>query len=141
MKTDYEGEARAIADRMGLVVQAVRAPDQTCPQWKAPCDHVHGDRYRVRLHFTGRVTDHPGRGSLSFDFWNSQAASARGEAPGYYDVLSCVGSDASLPTDPDELMEELGPMKVRQALASCRFTKRLQAFFTEAEIEQIGEIR
>lgn len=147
--SEYEAQAQKFLDKYGLTVHAAFKGDK-CPAWdEGRC--IHGDRYRVtiRRRYTaetcpgrpcGDCCDHRGR-SITFDFWNSHRDMQEGKRPTAYDVLACISSDATLPTDPDELMEELGLMKVSQALASVRFTKRLQAFFSDEEIEALGEIR
>jgi hypothetical protein len=130
---EYETKARSIAAAIGLRVTATMHPEGGCPGWRKRCDHVHGDRYKVTLR--------KGRRSLRFDFWNSMHDAQRGIEPGYYDVLSCVSSDAHMPTDPDEVVDELGEMPPSQAIATAKFAERLQAFFTEGELEQLAEIR
>lgn len=157
--TDYESRARQIADALGLTVVAAFKGDR-CPPWldKRPpvtlhsdrcnaCGSVHGDRYRVTLKFTGRAEAWPawrvGRStyqSLSFDFWASYQDKLDGHRPGYYDILCCVASEASMPTDPDEIAEEFGPMKPSQAIAIAKHAARLQAFFTEGERARLAEI-
>lgn len=128
----YENKARRIAREIGLTMRAEHMSDR-CPPWEGDSRHVHGDRYRITLHKDGR--------SLSFDFWNSQHDMERGIDPGYYDVLSSVGSDAQSPTDPDEVAREYGDMRPSQAIAVARFAERLQRFFTESELEKLAEIQ
>lgn len=131
-RTDYETQARAVAAKIGLTVKAEQKGDR-CPPWEdGKC--IHGDRYRVTLR--------KGRRSLSFDFWNSLNDMQNGKEPGYYNILSCVSSDATGPTDPDEVAAEYGgDMKPSQAIASAKFAGQLQAFFTEDEIDALGEVR
>lgn len=136
----YEGYARGIAASMGLVVKAAYK-GRKCPKWESPCRHAHGDHYRVTLHFTGRVTGHESRGSVSFDFWNSQRDAMEGKRPGYYDILSTVASDATMPTNPDDVTEEFGAMRPLQALAIAKFAKRLKTFFTQTELDALAEIQ
>lgn len=128
----YEETAHRVAAAMGLTVKAEQKGDR-CPPWQTSCDCIHGDRYHVTLR--------KGRRSLSFDFWNSLNDMQNGREPGYYDIRSCVGSDATGPTDPDEVVEEYGDMKPSQAIAVAKFSARLQAFFTEEEIDSLGEVR
>ena len=127
----YEVEARRVASKIGLTVKAEQKGDG-CPPWKTPCDCIHGDRYRVTLRKKRR--------SMSFDFWNSLKDMQDGKEPGYYDVLSCISSDATGPTDPDEVVEEYGDMKPSQAIAAAKFSARLQAFFSGEEIDALGEV-
>ena len=129
----YESKAKRIAKSIGLAVEVSRHPEGGCPPWGGgACDHAHGDRYRIRLKRGGR--------SIGFDFWNSRHDSERGERPGYYSILACVASDASGPTDPDEIAAEYGPMRPSQAIAVARHSARLRAFLTEREIERLGEV-
>ena len=61
--------------------------------------------------------------------------------PSYYDVLCCVGSDVNGSTDPDEIFAELGPMTPSRAEAIAAATRKLQAFFTEAERALLAEVQ
>lgn len=135
----YEANARRVAKAIGLTVSATLATPEKCPQWSRDngkrCDHIHGRHYRVTLARTDQ------RRRLTFDFWNSRADADKGIEPGYYDVLACVSSDMSMSTDPDEIAEELGPMRPSQAIAAAKFAERLQAFFTEGERERLAEIQ
>lgn len=130
--SEYEANAQRIAREIGLVVRAAFKGDR-CPPWEHEKGCIHGDRYRVTLKLRGR--------SLSFDFWNSLAATQANKRPGYYDILSCVGAEASAPTDPDEVVSEYGRMEPWQAVAVAKFAQRLQNFFTEDELRQLSEIQ
>ena len=162
-RNEYDEQAEKFCKDFGFEVKAAFKGDR-CPPWDDD-KHCHGDRYRVTIKrsqvkvikFSDTETCPNGHKnclspgcylnkkgcptSISFDFWNSLNDSQKGERPSAYDILACISSDVSMPTDPDELISEIGPMKVKQALASCEFTKRLQAFFTEAEISALSEIR
>jgi len=135
--SEYEANARKIAKGLGLTVTATLKGDM-CPSWEKPCKHIHGDRYRVTLRFPQRL--YKRKRSHSFDFWNSLNDSQEGKQPGYYDILVCVGSEATCPTDPDEVAREFGEMKPSQAIAIAKAAQRLQAFFTESEIDALTEI-
>jgi hypothetical protein len=134
----YENKARRIARELGLRVAVVMHPQQECPKWSEKqgklCDHIHGNRYRVSLMRQDQ------RKRLSFDFWNSKHDADKGRDPGYYDVLACVASDASMSTDPDELAADLGPMPPSRALTAAQFARRLQRFFTDTELRKLGEV-
>jgi len=104
------------------------------PPWNE--NGIHGEKYRVKIR---RTTG--SRQSITFPFWNSQAAMENGEELTDYDVLACLSSEANMPTDPDQVVEELGEMKPSQAIASANFAKRLQAFFTERELEALSRIQ
>jgi hypothetical protein len=131
---DYDQHARGVAQSIGLSVKIARGVLQSCPPWSKPCDHAHGTRYTVTL--TNTRGEH-----LAFPFWGSMHDRALGKTPTVYDVLSCVSSDASMPTDPDRVVEELGPMKPSQAVAAAEFARKLRGFFRRAELERLGEIQ
>jgi hypothetical protein len=133
-ESGYENKARRIANDLGLRMTAEQVGTE-CPKWgqkNGRCEHIHGLHYKVTLRRRGR--------SLSFDFWNSQHDAQKGKEPGYYDILSCVSADASMPTDPDEIAEEFGPMPPSQAIAAATFSARLMAFFSGEELRQLSEI-
>lgn len=143
--SSYDDQARKFLDQYGFKLCARRTPRNNCPTWCDPagtgCKHQHGDEYRVT------ITREPGTArihrirSVSFRFWNSQNDAKQGRRPSAYTILACVSSDAHSPTDPDEVVREFGAMPPSQALAAAAFTKRLQAFFTEAELGALAEIQ
>lgn len=132
----YETNAVLVANRIGLMVTATEHSQQTCPPWQRKgqaCDHIHGRRYRVTL---GRHTGP----TLSFDFWGSYNDAEAGRAPTPYDILACVSSDASGPTDPDVVVEEYGDMAPSKARQIANFARRLQRFFTAEELTALRDI-
>jgi len=146
---DYEGHAQRVANELGLTVKAAFKGD-TCPLWERPCKHQHGDRYRVTLRKQYTPDTCPGKpcgsgcdhaNSISFDYWNSMHDKAEGKRPTVYNILSTVSSEASYPTDPDEVAAECGEMKPSQAIRIAKFAAKLQAFFTQAELEKLAEIQ
>ena len=166
-ESKYEQQAQALLDRFGLTFRATRSGDR-CPPWcgeegRGCC---HGDRYRVTIwrdhkrdpsvrSYLGRDgagqearfcehVDHPKR--ITFDFWNSQHDMQEGKSPTVYDVLSCIGADVGLPDAFEEYCREFGGDEdSRKALRTFarvdKLAKRLRAFFTEDEIEALGDIR
>lgn len=83
---------------------------------------------------------------LVFDFWGSQNDAATGRQPSAYDVLACISSDAYTPETFEDFCAEYGyeadSIKALQTFRRAdRFAKRLRAFFTEAELEALSEIR
>lgn len=83
---------------------------------------------------------------LTFDFWGSIADAQKGEHPSPYDVLACISSDACTPETFADWCAEYGDdtdsIKALQTFRRCNaFAKRLRAFFTPAELEQLAEIR
>jgi hypothetical protein len=141
----YENKARRIARLVGIIVSAKYADPQKCPPWEGreersryssrDCGRIHGDLYYATIR-----REHDERASITFDFWNSQSDSDKGGAPGYYNILASVSSDAQGPTTADEVYAEYGDMKPSQAEAVAAFARRLQRFFTEAEREALAEI-
>lgn len=61
--------------------------------------------------------------------------------PNEYDILSCVGSDVNGYTDADEVYHEFGEMPPSRAEAIAAHTRKLQAFFTEAERTILAEVQ
>jgi|SRR3990172_7084953 len=147
-REEYETQAQEFLSHFGLEIKVAFKGDR-CPPWD-DYRHIHGDRYRVtikraRQEYRPSLTK-PGFHSLtpqsiSFDFWNSQADMQAGNRPSAYQILSVVSSEGSAPTDPDEVVEEYGEMKPSQASALAKFARRLQAFFTEEELEALQEIQ
>ena len=139
-RTDYKAQGQKFLDAYGFSLKVAFKGDR-CPPWEAgQC--VHGDRYRItiRRRWSNPVSSLNVGKSISFDFWGSQADMLANKRPTPYDVLACISSDAHAPTDPDEVGEEFGEMRPSQATAIARFAARLQAFFTEEELEALSEI-
>ena len=131
----YENKARAVARRLSLTL-SIGDPENECPPWRSEgqrCDHIHGYKYLVTLHKRHK--------RLTFPFWNSRNDADKGIDPGYYDILACISSEASMPTDPDEVVAELGDMKPSQAIAAAKFAARLQAFFSLGELDTLSEVK
>jgi len=133
---DYEAQAKRFLDLFDLSLNTAFKGDK-CPTW---CDgkHIHGDRYRITIKRMNRDRNPK---SISFDFWNSLKDREEGNRPTPYDVLSCISSEASSPTNPDEVFAEYGDMKPSQAVAIAKFAQKLQDFFTGAELESLQEIQ
>lgn len=135
---EYEAHAAAVADALNLRV-TVFFEGPACPPWGAEpgklCTHMHGDQYRVYV--DRRDTSK----RLTFDFWNSKHDKDSGARPSLYDVLTIMGSDASLPTSADAVAEELGPMSPSLALRIARHACKLRAFFTDDERARLAEVQ
>lgn len=136
---EYETLAQRFLDNNHLILRATFKGDK-CPSWCDGTKHIHGDRYRVTIKRDGTGAI-PLTNSISFDFWNSLNDAQEGKKPTAYTVLACISSDVSMPTDPDEVVQELGEMKPSQAIATAKFAKRLQGFFRDKEIEELSEIQ
>jgi hypothetical protein len=131
--TDYERKAQAVLKQLGMTFRAVHKADR-CPPWGHEKGCIHGDRYIVTIRRTS------GRRSIRLDYWNSWHDAQNGVIElGAYDVLSTISSEASMPTNPDEVADELGPMPPSQAIAAAKFAARLQRFFTASELETLAE--
>lgn len=131
-----------------------------CPYGR--CNATHGDRFLVTIERVSTAR------SISFPYWapfndcymrlvdwraRHPAGRPRARAisldtdpiqllhtPSTYDVLACISSDMSAPTDPDEVAREYGEMLPSQAIAIAAFASRLQVFFTDAEREALAQI-
>ena len=137
-RTDYEAQAQEFLDRFGFTIRAAFKGDR-CPPWEqSGC--VHGDRYRITIRRTELAAQNMEPKSISFDFWNSQSDMLAGKRPTAYDVLACISSEGSGPTDPDEVAEEFADLKPSQAIAIARFARRLQDFLTPDEADALAEI-
>ncbi len=143
MDNGYEEQAQAFLKRYNLTLRIRRGPDK-CPPWDS-ASHTHGDQYLVTIASTparrGRNPENPGAMSVSFPFWNSLNDKAEGQSPSAYDILACVSSDASSPTDADEVAAEFGEIKPSIAFAVAERAKELKAFFTNLELGALAEIQ
>lgn len=145
--SEYIEQAEKFLEAHGLRFRATFKGDK-CPAWSGianerngcpQCGAIHGDRYRVTI-------SRKGGGRISFDFWNSQKDSQDGKEPTDYDVLACISGDVHCPEDFAEFCSEYGYEEdSRKAEATFRrcaaFGRRLRAFFTAEEIDQLQEIR
>ena len=83
---------------------------------------------------------------ITFDFWSSIADAEKGiETASAYSVLAWISSDANCPTTFDDFCSEYGyesdSIKALQTFRRCSsFAKRLNAFFTPGELNQLAEI-
>ena len=133
-KVDYEKQAADFLARFNLKM-TIKEGDGHAPPWsKAAVDGTH---YRVKIARTNTKFN----GSISFDFWGSVHDAETGRTPTAYDVLACISSDVYMPTTPDEVAEEIGPMPPSQAIAAARFARRLQTMFTDTEQKALAEIQ
>ena len=137
--SDYEAQAQKFLAEHGLTFRAAYQGGKCAPWCDGTCQH--GDCYRVTLKRAG-----DGRRSISFDFWNSMAARERGEPLQAYDVLACISSDYYTPETFADFCSEYGydedsRKAERSFKAADKFARKLRAFFTEAEAEQLSEIR
>jgi len=127
--SEYDIQATEFLEKCGFAL-SIRPGKNKEPLWNGP----HGDHYRITVK---RKAD---RKSLSYDFWDSMVNMQEGKQPSNYSVLACLSSESGMPTDPDEVIAQLGPMPIRQAIATAKFVKEIQSFFTEEELERLWEI-
>lgn len=83
---------------------------------------------------------------LVFDFWSSSTDAEAGiETVSAYSVLACISSETYCPETFGEWCDEYGvtsdSIKNLQTFRRCSaFAKRLRAFFTEQELQELSEI-
>jgi hypothetical protein len=99
----------------------------------------HGHHYRATLSKPAK--------RLTFDFWSSIKDAEDGiKTVTPYSVLACISGDAYTPETFADFCAEYGyesdSIKALQTFRRCNaFAKRLRAFFTPAELEQLQEIQ
>lgn len=140
--SDYEKQAQDFLAKHGLKFRATLSDSKPC-EWHTSTEphHFRITLYRDKNHFCPE-----GRGRLTFDFWSSIADAEKGiltVKP--YDVLACISSDAYCPETFAEFCADYGyeedSIKALQTFNRCsRFAKRLRAFFTPQELEDLSQI-
>jgi hypothetical protein len=137
--SEYENQARKFLEDQGLRL-SIHYKDTVSDPWgNADANHGVHDKYRVTL----RRTDQ--KGSFSFNFFNSIVAHEKHERPTAYDVLACLSLESYEPEgDKYDFFKEFGyePSRENEALYHRvkRFAKRINAFFTDQELEKLREI-
>jgi hypothetical protein len=138
MKTtpnEYDTQAEQFLTSNGIKFRATLS-DTKAPAWGD--NGKHGHHYRVTLSKPAA--------RLTFDFWSSIADAEKGiKTVRPYSVLACISGDAYTPETFADFCGEYGyesdSIKALQTFRRCSaFAKRLRAFFTEAELEQLQEI-
>jgi len=166
--SEFQKQAERFLSDNGLKFRATAYPEdmQTAPKWAKDDKGIntrvgrlsHGIRYRITISRNGS----PGR--LTFDFWGSisdreaielarlpefQDRKARKAAldarPTAYDVLACISSVATCPDTFRDFCADYGydndSLTALRTFKRCRaFAKRMRAFFTDQELEQLAEI-
>lgn len=153
---DYQKQAQDFLTRNGIKFRATLSDSKVAPwdqddsgakHWSAKGIERH--HYRVTLSREGGPRNAPGCSltRLTFDFWGSIADAEKGvREVSAYDVLACISSDANAPEVFEDYCAEYGEstdsIKAKQTYTRLsRFAKRLRAFFTESELEQLAEIQ
>jgi hypothetical protein len=147
MKTtnEYDTQAENFLSSNAIKFRATLSDSKT-PAWSD--NGKHGHHYRVTLSKKDSFDEcrTPGK-RLTFDFWGSIKDAADGvQTVSAYSVLACISGDAYTPATFAEWCADYGDsvdsIKALQTFRRCAaFAKRLWAFFTEAELEQLQQIR
>ncbi len=131
---EYAKQAQDFLQSTGVNLRIRLSNTKTAPWDKRDEDRNH---YLVTLSRKGQ--------RMTFDFFGSINDAASGREPNSYDVLSCISSDYYTPDSFAEFCGEYGydqdSITALKMFKRCdRFAKRLQAFFTEQEAQQLSEI-
>lgn len=86
--SEYEQQAIDYLYARQIEFSVTRTLDNNCPNWKKPCDCVHGDEYRIEFK--------RGRKSVRIKFWNSYHDKQNGNTPTAYDVLANISGNFSM---------------------------------------------
>lgn len=138
IKSEYDQQAEQFLTANAIKFRATLSDTKT-PAWSD--NGKHGHHYRVTL--SGNKV----KRRLVFDFWGSIKDADDGvETVTPYDVLACISGDAYTPETFKDFCAEYGyesdSIKALQMFRRCSaFAKRLRAFFTAAELEQLQEIQ
>jgi len=127
-ESEYERAATEFIVKHNLKIAIKPLHSGREPSWKP-----HGLGYRVTI-------IKPNKTRLVFPFWDTVANMHEGRRPTKHSVLACVSSDGGYGTTPEEVIEELGDMPLKQARATARFAEKIQNFFTETELEDLRQI-
>ncbi len=135
--SEYDTQARKFLDDNGLKFRATQKGDRCPPYCDGKC--IHGDRYRVTI-------SRKGGGRLSFDYWNSFADIQAGKEATAYDALTCISSEITCADNFEDFCGDFGyesdSRKAEELFRRCdRFARRLRAFFTPEEQEQLSTIQ
>ncbi len=143
--TDYQKQAEDFLTKHGIKFRATLS-DSKSPAWAKEDGERSGHHYRVTLSHAAHHAN-SSRKRLVFDFWGSIADAEKGITTiTAYDVLACISSDVHCAATFEDFCVEFGyetdSIKALQTFRRCSaFGKRLRAFFTQAEIEQLQEIQ
>ena len=152
MQTDYEKQAQDFLTKHGIKFRATLSDSKVAP-WTPISDRLNGNttphHYRVTLSrqpFYYLKGTKPQQSRLAFDFWGSIADAKKGKHPSAYDVLACISGDVHCAETFADFCSEFGEdedsIKALQTFRRCSaFAKRLRAFFTAQEIDDLSEIQ
>lgn len=132
----YDIQAETFLKKNNITFKAVLI-GKKCPLWCDGKEHIHGKEHRATFRKKGSK-------SLSLPFWNSMIDAENGKTPTAYDVFSAITKND--PGRYEDFCSEYGldtdsrtAEKTYKAVA--KEWKKVQAFFTEEEIEQLQEIQ
>ena len=142
----YEAQAVEFLAKNGMVFKAALQGGSKAPPWAGEGSD-HGDHYRVTIkRMWGFARSHGGYGpgSITFDFWNS--ISERGQPLTPYSVLACISGDIYCPETFAAFCSDYGyeedSRKAEQTFkAADKFGRKLRAFFSDEEREELSEIQ
>jgi hypothetical protein len=140
----HDTQAEQFLTSNGVKFRATLSDTKT-PAWSD--GGKHGHHYRVTLSRSTMPQGSKTGYRLVFDFWSSIADAEKGiKTVRPYDVLACISGDAYTPETFAGFCAEYGyesdNIKALQTFRRCSaFAKRLRAFFTEAELEQLQDIQ
>lgn len=150
--SEYDQQARDFLLTNCMAIKQEKGSKQS--PWAKECPSGH--HYRVTIYRKDQyrkgamvpdteANDNPS-GRVSFDFWGSVNDRKNGVDPSAYDVLSCISGDVHCPLTFEDYCSEYGAdedsRKAEATFKRClAFSKKLQAFFTEGELEELAEIR
>jgi hypothetical protein len=134
--SEYEAQAHRFLSENKLSLKLAWQGNEA-PSWAT--DGVHGDKFRVTI-------KRKHGNSLTFDFWGSYNDKQHRRKPSAYSVLACISGDAYCPDTFEMFCSEYGyDEDSRKAEAifkrALEFSRKLNDFFSEEEIEKLGEIQ
>lgn len=147
---DYNKQAEDFLTKHGIKFRATLSDSKPAP-WGE--DGKHGHHYRITLSKAAAIkrlkpgSVYPASARLTFDFWGSVADMEAGNTIATpYDVLACISGDVHCAETFEDFCADYGydkdSIKALQMFRRCSsFAKRLRAFFTEKEIEELSEIQ
>jgi hypothetical protein len=139
--SEYDRQAQDFLAKYDLRITISQVWPNTAPAWASDNGGMYGEKYRITISRkdTGQ--------RIGFFFWGSLHDMQIGEDPTAYDVLANIGSDAAYASmSASEVIDEYGGnsdsiREVRQARRIVTFAKKLAAFFTAEELDDLSEIR
>ena len=131
--TEYDRQADTFLSNYRLSIHAELLSFEL-PEWLED-GHPIGQRYNVSI---TRLDDPPI--TIEFKFWSSYNDALADVRPSNYHILACVSSNAYAPIDADGVLSEYGDMERSQAEDVAKEAVRLQSFFNEEELRDLGEI-